>query len=322
MARVAASLAAVALALGLAACDGDGAEPGASDEATLVLDFVPNAAHAGIYSAVEEGYLAEAGVALEIRAPAASTDAPKLLEAGRVEFAVLDVHDLTLAIHRGADIGAVTPIVAGPLASVIAGDRDEILRPRELEGRTVGVTGLPSDDAVLDTVVEADGGEPAAVDRVTIGFDSVAALAAGRVDAATAFWNAEGVNLRELGVPTREFRAGDFGAPDFPELWLATSRELAAGEPRLIQRVADALLRGNELVADDPVTGVENLLAGAEGTDEAAQRAQMEALAAAGAFDRAPVPGSAVRDLIDWELRNGILPEPIATAEFFAGQTG
>ena len=69
---------------------------------------------------------------------------------------------------------------------------------------------------MLDSVLEAGGADPGAVERVTIGFDAVAALAAGKVDAATAFWNAEGVTLRGLGVPTREFRVDDFGAPRLP----------------------------------------------------------------------------------------------------------
>ena len=66
---------------------------------------------------------------------------------------------------------------------------------------------------MLDSVLESAGADPDRVERVTIGFDSVAALAAGRVDAATAFWNAEGVALRRLGLDTREFRVDDFGAP-------------------------------------------------------------------------------------------------------------
>ena len=71
----------------------------------------------------------------------------------------------------------------------------------------MGVTGLPSDDAVLDSVLEADGADPDAVDRVTIGFNAVAALAAGRVDAATAFWNAEGLDA-EAAEASRPARFG------------------------------------------------------------------------------------------------------------------
>ena len=155
MRRVVASLAAVARALALVACGDDGAEPGASDEATLVLDFQPNAVHAGIYAAQASGAYADAGVELDVREPSASTDAPKLLAAGRAEFAILDIHDLALARERGLDLVGIGAIVQRPLAAVIARDRDAVRTPRDLEGGSVGVTGLPSDDAVLDSVLEA-----------------------------------------------------------------------------------------------------------------------------------------------------------------------
>src|ERR671923_1653298 len=118
MKRVAALLAATLASAGLAACGG-GAEPGASSEATLVLDFQPNAVHAGIYAALRRGYYRDAGVDLRVQQPSASTDAPKLLIAGRAQFAILDIHDLAITRERGLKIVGVMPIVQRPLAAVI-----------------------------------------------------------------------------------------------------------------------------------------------------------------------------------------------------------
>ena len=171
----------------------------------------------GIYARSPRATTTTAASSSTVREPSASTDAPKLLEAGRAEFAILDIHDLGLARERGLDVVGVSAIVGRPAGG---GDRRATATPStspaDLEGGEVGVTGLPSDDAVLDSVLEAGGADPDAVRRVTIGFDAVAALAAGRLDAATAFWNAEGVALRDLGVPTREFRVDDYGAPPLP----------------------------------------------------------------------------------------------------------
>ena len=83
---VVAPLAAVLAALALGACGDGGAEPGASDEATLVLDFQPNAVHAGIYRALDDGYYDDHGIDLTVREPSASTDAPKLLDSGRTRL--------------------------------------------------------------------------------------------------------------------------------------------------------------------------------------------------------------------------------------------
>src|SRR5882672_6712309 len=120
MRRAVALLAAVLLLAGPAGCGGDGAEPGVPKGATLVLDFTPNAVHSGIFAAQAEGFYREAGVDLQVRAPGESTDAPKLLAAGRTDFAILDIHDLGIARERGLPLVGVMPIVQRPLASILA----------------------------------------------------------------------------------------------------------------------------------------------------------------------------------------------------------
>jgi NitT/TauT family transport system substrate-binding protein/putative hydroxymethylpyrimidine transport system substrate-binding protein len=306
MKRVAALLATAIAAAGLVAC-GSGAEPGAPKRATLVLDFQPNAVHAGIYAALREGFYSDAGVDLNVQQPSASTDAPKLLEAGRAQFAILDIHDLAIARERGFDLVGVMPIVQRPLAAVIAGDRSVVRRPRDLEGRTVGVTGLPSDDAVLDSVVAADGGDPSKVHRVTIGFNAVAALAAHRVDAATAFWNAEGVTLARQGIPTRTFRVDDYGAPRYPELVLVTTEKTFANDPQLVSSVLQATTRGYTLAVERPARALNDLLAADSSLDRSDQRAELHALEAAKAFSP---PGTfdfgALRKWSRWVVGLGI----------------
>ena len=308
MGKVAASLAAVLAALALWAC-GDGAEPGAPRGATLVLDFQPNAAHAGIYAALDEGLYSDDGVDLEVREPSTSSDAPKLLEAGRAQFAILDIHDLALARGAGFDVVGVAPIVQRPLAAVIAGDREAVRRPRDLEGGTVGVTGLPSDDAVLDSVLEADGADPGEVQRVTIGFEAVPTLAAGRVDAATAFWNVEGLALERRGVPTREFRVDDFGAPRYPELVLVTTADLIASDPDLVEGMVKATVEGYEIAVDDPEAALDSLIAGVDGLDPDEQSAQLDALLPA--LGPVGVLHSRILEAwAKWDAQHGIVERP------------
>ena len=281
MRTAAALLAALAASAALAACGG-GAEPGASKEATLVLDFTPNAVHAGIYAALREGFYGDGGVGLTVRAPSSSADAPKLLAAGRTDFAILDIHDLAIARERGLPVVGVAPIVERPLASVIA--RRSIRAPADLAGKTVGVTGVPSDNAVLDTILRAGRLAPSAVHRVTIGFGAVPALAAGRVDAATAFWNDEGVTLRRRGVPVRIFRVDDFGAPSYPELVLTTTRQTLRERPALVKEVVSATRRGYALTRRRPGLALADLLAANPDLDAAETRAQLTALERAKAF--------------------------------------
>src|SRR5215211_5025717 len=273
MRRVAALLAAALVGAGLAACGGGGAEPGAPSGATLVLDFQPNAVHSGIYAAQANGHFEDEGVDLTIRQPSSTADSAKLLESDRADFAVMDINDFGIARQRSLDLVAIAAVVQRPLASVIARDRDEIRAPGDLAGKTIGVTGVPSDDAVLDTVLRTGGVDPLDVHRVTIGFNAVSALAAGKIDAATAFWNAEGVQLRQMGLPIREFRVDELGAPRYPELLVVARADTA--NANLAAGFGKALERGYEALGRDPQRALDDLLDAVPGLDRGEQEAQL-----------------------------------------------
>ncbi len=315
MKKVAALLAAALLLSGATGCGEDGAEPGAPVGASLVLDFMPNAVHSGIYAAQRQGYYRDAGIDLEIHEPGASTDAPKLLETGRTDFAILDIHDLGIAREHGLQVVGAMPLVQRPLAAVISRRDGPVQRPRDLEGRTVGVTGLPSDDAVVDSEVAADGGDPDLVRKVTIGFNAVSSLAAGKVDAVTAFWNAEGVALQRQGIPTRVFKVNRYGAPPYPELILTTSRQTLERDPDLVEAMVDATTRGYALAATNPDRALDDLLASVQGLDREEQAAQLHALGPD--LRPAPFDPAVLRAWAAWDLRHGLLKRPVDVAAAF-----
>jgi NitT/TauT family transport system substrate-binding protein/putative hydroxymethylpyrimidine transport system substrate-binding protein len=309
MRRVAALLATVLLLAGVSGCGGDGAEPGAPRGVALVLDFVPNAVHSGIYAAQRQGYYRDEGIDLTIRQPGESTDAPKLLEAGRADFAILDIHDLGIARERGLDLVGTMPIVQRPLAAVIARGEGPVRRPRDLEGHTVGVTGLPSDEAVVDSEVSADGGNPGAVHRVTIGFNAVSSLAAGKVDAATGFWNAEGVALQRQGIPIRIFKVNSYGAPPYPELILTASHQTIEDDPQLVDSMVAATTRGYELASDHPAKALDDLLAEVPSLERGDQAAQLRALRPD--LRPAPFDRAVLHEWAAWDLKHGLLERPL-----------
>jgi putative hydroxymethylpyrimidine transport system substrate-binding protein len=257
-------------------CGGDSEQGGGElRPAVIGLDFTPNAVHAPIYTAVREGFDREHGIKLRIRPPGSSPDSLKLLSSGRADLAVLDIHDLGLARERGADVVAVAALVQRPLAAIIA--EPGIRRPRDLEGRRVGVSGLPSDPAVLRAVVEGDGGDYSKIRQITIGFAAVPSLIERKIDAVPAFWNAEGVVLRQRGVPIREFRVDEFGAPPYPEVVLFTTRETLEERRPMVEGVVQAVSDGTRSVLADPEAAIREI-ARAGGADEELVRAQLRAV--------------------------------------------
>ena len=115
------------------------------------------------------------------------------------------------------------------------------------------------------------------VRTVTIGFSAVPDLIAKKVDAATAFWNAEGVTLKQRGVPVRIFRADDFGAPHYPELVIATRRSTLNKRGDLIRRALAALGDGSNAARSNPNVALKPIVA-ASGADAALIRAELAAV--------------------------------------------
>jgi putative hydroxymethylpyrimidine transport system substrate-binding protein len=306
----------VALVLGL--LGGCGTTGVRRPVATVVLDFTPNAVHAGIYTALARGYDHDAGFDLHVEQPSESTDSVKLLLSGRTNFAVLDIHDLAIARAQGQQIVGVLPLVERPLAAVIA--QPQIKSPTELAGRTVGVTGLSSDEAVLRSVVAGAGGNPKRVKRVNIGFNAVPALLAHRVDAVTAFWDVEGVELTHARPGIREFRVDEYGAPPYPELVLCVTRAEISKHHALVQEVVGAIKRGYGVTVTDPAASVDDLLKEVPSLNRANLTAQMAALHGAfvgTASHFGELNLTRLRTWAAWEARFGIVSKPPEVSTMF-----
>jgi putative hydroxymethylpyrimidine transport system substrate-binding protein len=315
MRRAVSLLAAALLLAGLAGCGGSGAEPGVPKGATVVLDFTPNAVHTGIYAAQAQGFYEKAGIKLHIQVPGESTDAPKLLAAGRTQFAILDITDLGIADEKGLELVGLMPIVQEPLAAILARKDGPVKRPRDMDGHTVGVTGLPSDTAVVESAVKADGGDPEGVDEVTIGFNSVASLAAGKVDAATGFWNDEAVEAKRQGIPLRVFKVDEYGAPKYPELVLTTTRKEFEENRGEVLAMIRATRRGYEFTERHPQKALDDFIAANKGEERADVAAQLKVLLPS--LKPLDFEEPVMKEWSTWASSYGLLPEPLDVEKWF-----
>ena len=252
----------------LSGCGGSAADD-APDPVTLALDFTPNAVHAPVYAA--SGH----GIDLRIRKPGSGPDSLKLVAAGRADLGILDIHDLAIAKERGADVVAIGALVQKPLAALVA--QPGIDRPKDLEGKVVGVSGLPSDPAFLRAILEHDGAGYDRVEQVVIGFSAVTRLLSRRVDAVPVFWNAEGVALREKGLDVKEFRVEEYGAPPYPEVVLITSQATLRKKRDVLTRTLAAIGDGVAEARRHPAAVTKTLAAAAETDDLGLMRAQLDA---------------------------------------------
>lgn len=329
-------IAAVAATLGLAAC-GEKSESTAATEQppsaqlSLLLDYTPNADHAGIYQAQAEGDFAKAGLQVDVRTPDDPANVLKLVASGRVDLGISYEPEVLLARAEGQDVTAIASIVTRPLTSVISLPKAKIATAADLKGKTVGTAGIPYQSAYLQTIVKKAGLQPGDVKQVDVGFNLQNALLSGRVDATLGgFWNVEGVELQQRRKDPVVKPVNELGVPKYDELVLVARGATLKSKESAIRRFVRALGQGYATVRKDPDAGTDALLKANPELDERLQRAAVEKTADAFFPADADRPWGWLEtdewaDYAQWMLENGLLKKQIpldnaVTTDFLAGE--
>jgi putative hydroxymethylpyrimidine transport system substrate-binding protein len=254
------------LALVLAGCGSSGG--GGADRVDLMLDFFPNADHAGIYAAQESGAFEKHGLDVRIRAPSDPSVPLRLLDAGKTDLAISYEPEVLRARDKGLHVKAVAALVRVPLTSVVSLPAAGIARPADLRGKEVGTAGIDYQTAYLEAIA------PGAKAR-NVGFDLVPALVSGKVDAVLgAYWNYEAIQLRQKGRDPRVIRMETAGVPTYDELVVAARDD---ADPDTTRRFLAALEDGTRSLARDQSAGVDALLKANRDLDPELQRASVKA---------------------------------------------
>jgi putative hydroxymethylpyrimidine transport system substrate-binding protein len=261
------------LVTALAGCGGENSskEDGGSSgvRVDLMLDYFPNADHAGVYAALAGGHFKREGLDVRIRTPSDPSVPLKLLGAGKTDLAVSYEPEVLRARDKGLDVVAVAALVRVPLTSIVSLPESGIRTPADLAGKTVGTAGIDYQSAYLKAIA------PAGVRERNVGFDLVPALLSGKVDAVLgAFWNYEGVQLRQKGRNPRVIRMENAGVPTYDELVIVAKESLVRDDPERIERFLAALSEGTSDLESKPGDA---LLAANPDLDPKLQRASIRA---------------------------------------------
>jgi putative hydroxymethylpyrimidine transport system substrate-binding protein len=296
---------------------------------TLILDFVPNAVHAGIYRALAAGYYRRENIDLQVIQPTSTQETLKLIDAGKAQFGLADGSDVAGLIDDGGDARAVMALVQHPLGGLIALASEHLRTPAQLQGRTVGITGVPSDTAVLDTEVRHAGGDPAKVKVVTIGFNGAQALQAGKIAAFTGFIPDDGVQLSESGGAGGQsittFGLDENGGPAYPGLVAFTTRRLIASDPALVEDFVRATTEGYEDTLKDPQRSLDELLSMNPSLSRRLTNASLKVYLPLFAGGGGGVPFGTLQSgnvtaMSAWMVANHLIKAPISPARYGTNQ--
>jgi putative hydroxymethylpyrimidine transport system substrate-binding protein len=312
-------LAAFTSVLVIACSSGDGE----AEDIVITLDWFPNANHAGIYEAVDKGYFEDAGLSVSVVPPADPAVILSLVASGESEFAMFYQPDLLQARSAGVPVVAVAGVVQKPLNSMMTLKSSGIERPSDLAGKKVGTPGLAWNEAMLTTMLEADGLTRDDVELIDVGYTLNQSLLSGTVDAVIGvYWTHELIVLENEGYPTNVLLPDDWAVPTYYELILVTSEETVRDRPEMVEKFVKAFLKGHEQAIDDPQGSIDTMLRLNPDAqiDEAVDRAGIELIVPLWESAGNPVGSLAPERwsaLADWMKAQGLLDDSVDPSEAY-----
>lgn len=252
----------------------------AAETVDVALDWYPNGNHAGLFLAQARGYFHAAGLNVSLATPADPTTVLQTVGAGRDTLGISYQPDVLLARAEGVPIVSVAALVQRPLQGVMSLASSGVTRPRDLVGKTVGSPGIPSQEAFLATMLEADGASLADVELVVVDFNLLPALLSGQAAAVTgAYWTHETIVAERQGYPVTLLRVEEWGVPAYDELVLVTSDDTLRDRPDTVKAFLGAVQRGYVEAALNEAAAVEALVDAYPETDRPVEEAAMPLLA-------------------------------------------
>ncbi|WP_223587714.1 ABC transporter substrate-binding protein [Neobacillus bataviensis] len=228
---------------------------------SLMLDWYPNAVHSFLYAAQEKGYFKEQGLDVDIQMPADTNDPLKLVAADKIDMALS--YQPQVLVARGEDIPvqSFAAIVRHPLNQLMVPADSSVQSPKDLAGKTIGYPSIPLDEAIVSTMVKADGGEAGKIKMVDVGWDLIPAMATKKTDALIGgYINHEKLLLDKEGHPMRTLNPADYGVPDYYELVLVGSEKGLKTKPDVFKKFMAAITKGQKYVSEHPEEGLSVLM--------------------------------------------------------------
>lgn len=191
----------------------------AADKMTLVLDWFVNPDHGPIVLAAEQGYFTDAGLEVEIIAPADPADPPKLVAAGSADLAITYQPQLHLQVHEGLPLVRVGTLVGTPLNCLMVRADGPVATLADLRGKRIGYSVAGVEQALVSALLAQAGMTLDDVEMVNVNWALTPALMSGQVDATIGgYRNFELTQMRLAGGEGRCFFLEEEGLPAYDEL--------------------------------------------------------------------------------------------------------
>lgn len=285
-------------------------------EVDLMMDWIPWVLDIPVDVAQVKGFYEQQGLKVHQSVPVGATDVVKFVSTGKSQFGLYYSPDTLMAIEEGASLLSVGSLMSHAPVGMALKPGLTADSPAALKDKVVSVPLIPSTRASFGSMLDAAGVDPESVKVVDPGFELVAPLLKGTVDAAafTEFGELVAAEAQGRKLAYLDFR--DWGTPDYAFLNVITTQEFAESNPKTTRAFLRATYQGLAYAAANPEEAVA-LYAGAHPElDQALLLAQWKAAIPflAVAVDGLPAGWQDVEawaGLNEWMKSVGLLKEAI-----------
>ena len=238
--------------------DADGTKSAKTDsdelvEVTVILDYVANTNHTGMYVALDQGMYEAEGLKVNIVEPTEGATAT-LIAVGKGDFGISYQEDVTIALASKdpLPIKAIATIIQHNTSGFVTAADKDITSPKDFEGKTYAGWGGPGESAVLEAVMKQAGADFSKLNMVISDGSGFVALESN-VDIMWFFegWDNIKCKLADFPINYMELRQLDERL-DYYTPVIITNNELAETNPDLVKRFLKATSEGYEYAIENP----------------------------------------------------------------------
>jgi ABC-type nitrate/sulfonate/bicarbonate transport system substrate-binding protein len=236
---------------------------------TVILDWVPNTNHTGLYVALEEGYFREEGLNVEIIQPTEGGSAD-LIAAGQGEFGISYQEQVTYA-RTGSNplpVKAIAAILQHNTSGFASPADKNIIAPKDFEGKKYGGWGSPMEEAVLKGLMARDSADYEKLEIVSVGAIDFFTSVTEHVDFAWIYYGWDGIAAEVKDFPINFIRLQDV-EPNLDSYTpvIVAKEDLLKDDPDLARRFLNAVTKGYQFAIENPEAAAEHLLKNAPEVD-------------------------------------------------------
>ncbi|MCC7116957.1 MAG: ABC transporter substrate-binding protein [Anaerolineales bacterium] len=243
---------ALVAALVLAAC---GAPAKPADNVVVQLSWFHGVEYAGFYAAVEKGYYAAENLSVTLNPGGPETSPLDEVNSGRAQFGIGQGDALITAKTQGQNLMAVAAIFKKNPVAIVSLAKDNIQKPEDLIGKTVGTYSLDLTNfsdfpyvAFLNrTGLQKDQMKYALIED----FQGVNEIKAGKMDVMSSIFATDmQVMTQQAGDEVNLMYYSDYGVDLYANA-LFTTEDLVKNNPDLVARFVRATLKGYQYAIEN-----------------------------------------------------------------------